>query len=74
MHSYVHQENTKPILHCNYSNSYATMYDSVYGTSFIFYEEELAYEQDFRSHSSMPSAADFSPMAAMKQNTSNHHH
>lgn len=61
-------------MQCSYSNLYEPIYDSAYGSNFVFYEEEELID-DESGFTQIPSISNhFCQMATSKQNTSSHHH
>lgn len=69
--------------HCQYSNSYSPIYDSAYGTGFVFYDEEEFTEDydpigmgnisSFRSIDAQSKIISCQTVA-LKQSTLDHHH
>ena len=51
-----YKKNTNRILACDYSGSYAAIYDSPYGISFVFVDEDDSEEMEYSYIPSLPSS------------------
>ena len=57
MHTQKHTPHLQAILRCDYDRAYESIYDSSYGTGFVFYDEEEFETDDGCSIGIMPSGS-----------------
>lgn len=60
MHLHNQTPHLSPLLHCDYDHAYESIYDSAYGTGFVFYDEEELITDDGCEVSNLP-ASDIMP-------------